>query len=276
MKKRILKLTAFAAALALLAGVLWFSNGLLGNPVSKFLAARAAREYLAGQYPGADYQVESVNYSFKFGGYTAAVVSPTSIDSHFTLGLSMTGRILWDGYHSVESGWNTWERLNGEYRALVDTVLDDPDFGYNVFIGFGDLWMEHEYGEPWPPYILYSDLELDSDYDIRQLGKACGRLTLYVRQDEVSVEEAAQILLDTRRALDEANVPFYCIDFVLEHSLTEDGRLPEGDVQLRYFACEDIREEGLVERVEAADAEAKAYYAAKDEENAKLAEENSQ
>ena len=42
MKKRILKLTAFAAALALLAGVLWFSNGLLGNPVSKFLAARAA------------------------------------------------------------------------------------------------------------------------------------------------------------------------------------------------------------------------------------------
>lgn len=38
----------------------------------------------------------------------------------------------------MESGWNTWERLNGEYRALVDTVLDDPDFGYNVFIGFGD------------------------------------------------------------------------------------------------------------------------------------------
>ena len=276
MKKRILKLTAFAAALALLAGVLWFSNGLLGNPVSKFLAARAAREFLAGQYPGADYQVESVNYSFKSGGYTAAVVSPTSIDSHFTLGLSMTGRVLWDGYHSVESGWNTWERLNAEYRALVDTVLEDPDFPYNVHIGFGDLWMEHEYGEPWPPYILYSELELDGEYDIRELGRACGRLVLYVRQDEVSAEEAAQILLATRRALDEANVPFYCIDFVLEHPLTEDGRLPEGDVRLRYFADEDIREEGLVERVEAADAEAKAYYAAKDAENAKRNEENLQ
>ena len=212
--------------------------------------------------------MEPVNSTFNFGGNPAPAVSPTSIDSHFTLGLSMTGRILWDGYHSVESGWNTWERLNGEYRALVDTVLDDPDFGLNVFIGFGDLWMEHEYGEPWPPYILYSDLELDGDYDIRQLGKACGRLTLYVRQDEVSVEEAAQILLDTRRALDEANVPFYCIDFVLEHPLTEDGRLPEGDVRLRYFAYEDIREEGLVERVEAADAEAKAYYAALDAEKA--------
>ena len=37
-------------------------------------------------------------------------------------------------------------------------------------------------------------------------------------------------------------------------------------MQLRYFACEDIREEGLVARVEAADAEAKAYYAAKDAE----------
>ena len=268
MKKRILKLAAFAAALALLAGVLWFSNGLLGNPVSKFLAARAAREYLAGQYPGADYQVESVNYSFKSGGYTAAVVSPTSIDSHFTLGLSMTGRVLWDGYHAVESGWNTWERLNGEYRALVDTVLEGPGFAYNVHIGYGELWMEQEYGEPGPPYILYSDLELDGDYDIRQLGKACGRLTLYVRQDEVSVEEAAQILLDTRRAMDEANVPFYCIGFVLEHPLTEDGRLPEGDVRLRYFAYEDIREEGLVERVEAADAEAKAYYAALDAEKA--------
>ena len=92
----------------------------------------------------------------------------------------------------------------------------------------------------------------------------------------MSAEEAAQILLETRRALDEGNIPFWCIDFVLEHPLTEDGRLPEGDVQLRYFAYEDIREEGLVERVKAADAEAKAYYAAKDAENAKLAEENSQ
>ena len=44
MKKRFLKLAAFAAALALLAGVLWFSNELLGNPVSKFLAGRSARE----------------------------------------------------------------------------------------------------------------------------------------------------------------------------------------------------------------------------------------
>ena len=60
MKKRILKLTAFAAALALLAGVLWFSNGLLGNPVSKFLASRAAREYLAGQYPGAYYVAPAI------------------------------------------------------------------------------------------------------------------------------------------------------------------------------------------------------------------------
>ena len=268
MKKRILKLAAFAAALALLAGVLWFSNGLLGNPVSKFLAARAAREYLSAQYPDADYEVESVNYSFKSGGYSAAVASPTSIDSHFTLGLSMAGRVLWDGYHAVESGWNTWERLNGEYRALVDTVLEGPGFAYNVHIGYGELWMEQEYGEPGPPYILYSDLELDGDYDIRQLGKACGRLTLYVRQDEVSASEAARILLEARRALDEANVPFYCIDFVLEHPLTEDGRLPEGDVRLRYFAYEDIREGGLVERVKAADAEAKAYYAALDEEKA--------
>lgn len=269
MKRRLLKLAAFIAALALLAGVLCFSNALLGNPVSKFLAVRAARGYLAGQYPGADYQVDSVTYNFKSGGYTAAVVSPTSIDSHFTLALSMTGRVLWDGYHSVESGWNTWMRLDEEYRALVDTVLDDPDFPYNVHIGYGSLWMEQEYGEPWPPYLLYSDLERDGDYDIRQLGAACGRLTLYVRQDEVSADAAARILLETRRALDEANVPFYCIDFVLEHPLTEDGHLPEGEVQLRYFPCADIREDGLVERVQAADAEAKAWYAAKDAENAR-------
>ena len=39
-------------------------------------------------------------------------------------------------------------------------------------------------------------------------------------------------------------------------------------MRLRYFAYEDIREEGLVERVEAADAEAKAYYAALDAEKA--------
>lgn len=269
MKKRLCKLAAFFAALALLAGVLWFSNALVGNPVSRLLAARAAKSYLDGQYPGAGYQVESVTYNLKSGGYTAAVISPTSIDSHFTLGLSMDGRVLWDGFHSVESGWNTWERLDGEYRALVDTVLESPEFPYNVHISYGTLWMEHEYGEPWPPYLLFDDLELDGDYDVRALGKACGKIVLYVRQDEVSADAAARILLETRRALDEVNIPFYCIDFVLEHPLTEDGRLPEGDVLVRYFPYADIHEEGLVERVQAADAEARAHYAALDAESDK-------
>ena len=52
MAKRILKIGALVLALCLLAGIGWFANGLLGNPVSRWLARHSAEAYLAEVYPG--------------------------------------------------------------------------------------------------------------------------------------------------------------------------------------------------------------------------------
>ena len=271
MKRRVLKIGALVLALGLLTGLAWFANALLGNPVSGWLARRTAEAYLTEVYPGTDYRIESVDYSFKSAGYNVQVVSPSSIDTHFTLSLSMTGRLWWDSYHTaVESRWNTWERLETEYRALADTIFSSPDYPYGGDVTYGRLWMEQEYGEPSPPGLWIDQLELDKDYDIRALGAESGWLILYVRQEEVSAEAAAQILLETRRQFDEANIPFYCVDFVLRKPQNPDGSYPADgpELHLRYFAYTDIVVEGLVERVRQADEQAKAYYAAKDAENA--------
>ena len=277
MTKRILKIGALVLALCLLAGIAWFANGLLGNPVSRWLARRNAQAYLAEVYPGTDYVIESVRYSFKSGDYSVLVVSPSSIDTRFTLSLSMTGQLWWDSYQtSVTGRWNTWDRLETEYRALADRVFEDPDFPYDSNIAYGSLWMDQEYGEPAPPGLLLSELELDREYDMQKLGAECGRLCLYVRQEEVTAEAAAEILLDVRRRFDEAGVSFYCIDFVLNGPRNPDGSIPRDDrqVETRYFPYADIVEEGLVARVEQADEEARAYHAARDAEMAAEKQEN--
>ena len=84
MMKRILKISAFCLALALIAGVCSFANGLVGNPFSKMLARRTAESYLENNLTDTDYTVETVAYNFKDGGYYARIVSPSSIDGHFT------------------------------------------------------------------------------------------------------------------------------------------------------------------------------------------------
>ena len=93
MKRRILKLSALAAALILIAGVCWFANGLVGNPISKAMAKNTAEAYLKAQYPQSDYEIERVSYSFKDSGYYAHVTSPGSMDGDFTLRLSMLGLV---------------------------------------------------------------------------------------------------------------------------------------------------------------------------------------
>ena len=40
MKKKILKIAALVIAIALIIGICWFANGLVGNPISKSLATR--------------------------------------------------------------------------------------------------------------------------------------------------------------------------------------------------------------------------------------------
>ena len=278
MKKKTKKILALVLALALIAGVCVFANGVVGNPVSKWLATSAAQKRLAEVYTDKDYEVERVTFSFKDGNYHAFIVSPSSPDSEFSMSLNWKGQLRWDSYEDrVLSGENTAARINKEYRAATEAVFTSPAFPYYTHIEFGDIefnsreWVDVD---DLPAYALYTeDLVLDQVYDIRELGKAAGHLVLYVYDEDVSVEKAAEILLEVKHLMDAGGVSFHAIDLVLEYPKPEDDSpRKEGRVETMEFLYDDIYEKGLVERVDAANEAAIAHHAKMDAENEKIIE----
>ena len=160
MKKKTKKIFALILALALIAGVCVFANGVVGNPVSKWLATSAAQKRLAEVYADKDYEVERVTFSFKDGNYHAFIVSPSSPDSEFSMSLNWKGQLRWDSYEErVLSGENTAARINKEYRAATEAVFTSPAFPYYSHIEFGDIefisreWVD---AEDLPRYALFT------------------------------------------------------------------------------------------------------------------------
>ncbi|MBE6815753.1 MAG: hypothetical protein E7522_09965, partial [Ruminococcaceae bacterium] len=200
MKKKILKVLALILAIVLIIGIGLFANALVGNPVSKFLATKGAEEHLAKNYGDKDFVVEEVTYDFKTGGYYARVTSPTSIDSHFSLSFDWLGKLIIDSYEEVTSGWNTAYRIGEEYRKEVDKVFENNEFPFFMHISHGDIeFTSKEYGEDSsrPDYAIYKEtLEIDGIYDIDELGKKAGKLTIYIYNRDVSPEKLAEILLN--------------------------------------------------------------------------------
>ena len=274
MKKRTLKIIAAVTAFVILGGLGWFANAMVGNPVSKMLAARAAEKYLEETYAGTDFYIERIAYSFKDGSYHAFVKSPTSIDTEFSLSITMLGEIRLDTYEDVLDGFNTARRLDGEYRALTDTIFENPSFPYGCDIGFGtlEIYPEEALHDPnandVPAYAInQSTLILDKIYDIRELGRQAGHLIVYVESDTITVEKAVEIMLGIKTIFDDAGVPFVAMDFTLQYPLPEEGMRPDGEVSVDGFLYDAIYEDGMIERVAEADRALKAYYAEQDAKN---------
>jgi hypothetical protein len=239
----------------------------VGNPVSKALATRTAKSHLAAHYP--TYTLDEVGYSFKDGNYYAHLTDPNQIDGDFSLSITPTGKLRYDSYESrVLSGENTRSRLSMEYRDLVDAVLEAPQAGLPLDFGFSDLecWSrEAAANEDCPPYALITeDLTVNGTYDVRALGAQAGHLIYYLQVEEPSPEQLAHWLLEIRRLMDEAGVPFVDIDLSIRYLRDENDRRPASDLYVLHFPYEAIYEEGLLERVKQANADAIAYYAEQD------------
>lgn len=271
MKKKTLKGIAAIAAFVMIIGLGWFSNALIGNPVSKMLAVSTAKKHVAETYPGTDFIIERVSYNFKDGNYHAFIKSPSSIDTEFSLYITMLGQLRLDTYEDVLSGFNTARRLEQEYRELTDAVFANPAFPYTCHIDFGtlEIYPGELLGDPQyedvPPYALnQNELILDKLYDIRELGRQAGHLVIYIDHDTVSMEAAAEIMVDIKARFDDAGVPFAAMDFTLQYPRPEEGKRPEGEVSVAQFPYDDIREDGMIDRVKAADQILREYYAEQD------------
>ena len=274
--KKYIRIIGIVLLIALIAALIWFGNVMMGNPVSHALATKAAKAFLSDQFSGTDYQMERITYSFKDGRYHAFMVSPTSIDGDFSVCFSILGEYCYDTYDSVLDGWNTAQRLNSEYRKLTDTILNNPALPYDntqvYSIMFGELeiypkeFIDDPNVHDIPDYsLVQDDLELNKIYDIKELGAKAGHLVLYVDNDIISVEEAARIMLDFRSIFDEADIPFYAMDFVLRHPRTEDGQSDDEEIRMNDFLYQDVYEEGLTDRIETAIEETAAHYAMLDQ-----------
>jgi len=150
-------------------------------------------------------------------------------------------------------------------------VFDSPSFPYGCDIGFGRLEIhpQEAFDDPnvddIPTYAInQSTLVLDKIYDTRELGRQAGHLIIYVESDTVTVEKAAEIMLNIKTIFDDAGIPFVAMDFTLQYPLPEEGMRPDGEVSVADFPYDAIYEDGMIDRVEEADKALKAYYADQD------------
>lgn len=267
MKKKAVKILAFTVGFILIAVFIFFANAFMGNPVSKLLATQTAKKHISTVYAGTDYYIERVRYNFKFSSYYALIKSPSSIDTEFSLSISMLGELKYDGFEAVQRKTTTAHRLESEYRELADTVFNSQDFSYNDHISFGTLeiyeksLIDNPDVDDVPSYaIVQDDLVLDKIYDIKELGRQAGHLTIYVESNDVSIENAASIMLGIKSIFDEKAIPFKAMDFVLQYPKPTEGKRPEYQINVADFMYDEIYEDGMSERVEKADKALNAYY----------------
>ena len=245
MRNKIMRIIAFVLAMVLIAGLAWFANAMNGNPISAMLARKTATAYLAERFSHTDYYIEGIGYSFKDGSYYAHIRSDSSIDTQFSLNITMMGELRYDTYDSVLDGFVTANRLVMEYGTLADTVLEAADYPYKAENGWGFGTLEI-----YPPEAF--------------VHRQAGHIIIYVDSDTVTVERAAEIMLDIKARFDAAGIPFKAMDFVLQYPRPDEGMRPDGEVRVRDFSYESIYEDGLIERIVTADAELSAYYAEMD------------
>lgn len=255
-KGRLKKVIAAVVAFLLIGFILITVNQFVGNPVSKMLANRAAQKYVDEKYSDLNLELEKAFYNFKDGRYSVRAKSNKSIDTHFDINFTPYGKLNYDSYEGeVLNKYNTWTRIDQEYRDLTDTVFKD-NFPYKSDIDYGQLLDKGE---------GFSYLELDKKYDIKEMAKKEGKITFYTESEIRDKKTMTEILFNIKRKFDEKDVPFYSIDLTLEKPRDEEGKY-DSDLMIMDFLYEDIYKEGLEERVEKNIKETRKYYEEQDRE----------
>ena len=263
MKKKIISTICWTVCIVFLCAAVWFLCAFFGNPISSALAKSTAKRHLEEYYTDSDFMIEKVSYDMKSGGYRVYVESPTSIDRHFIIYCDALGRYNDDTSHCITDGSNTYVRLSEQYWDLVREKL--PYEHFDIDIGHGDLRVAgvfeiYDYIDQNGERIHYtltkdygldiSALVQDGEYDILTLGQDHGFLCIDIIDEEVTVERAADVLLELKSLLDEQGLPFHAIDFTLSAPRNENGQKVGPSIRLIEFLYSDIHEDGLADRIQ--------------------------
>lgn len=227
---------------------------LVGNPVSKMLAAHSAEKYAAEHHP--DYDVTDVSYNFKTGGYNAYLAKPNSTDAAFSISFDALGHFLYSDYEwEVFEHFSTYRRLDDSYRQFGLSLLKSPlmplpsdtvgcslrmaSYEEDGTLAAGTKGIDYRH-----------DLETDGIYDIMQLAEQYGEISLFLDDTDISVEHAAEMLLTMRDFCDRSGLPFAYLSLSLQSVRGEDGNRTSSDfVFIDSFPYAELYEENLVPRL---------------------------
>lgn len=257
--RRLGRIAAAVFAVGITAAILLFTNQMTGNPFSKMVARADAEKRISRQWPELDLKVADVSYSFKTGGYIVQVESDTSIDTRFPLYYDSFGRGEMSGTLDYWRHRNAADRAGRQYRALCEELLAEFETDPAAF-AYGDLEFD---GTDWA--------QPDAAPDVAALGRAGGELTVYLTDDRLNAEAAAQWLLRLRQAFDTAGVGFARVNLTMMAGHTVGDSFES--VHLLGVDYEEITEEGMAERAQRYMDDAAAYFAAADAKNAAPDEE---
>lgn len=236
---------------ALLGAVCFFANAFFGNPISKILVSNKAQKYVDKHYPTLNLQINKPFYNFKDGRYYVLLKSETSIDTHFSISFSQGGKLMQDDYSSVTGGFNTYGRLDEEYRKITDPVIDrfcvgEKSFGFCSLNFSGGL----------------ENLVLDKIYDVNQLGKEYGKIVLNIQEPDLTQQVLTANLQQIKAAFDEEGLNFSLIDLTLRANIGEKTEY----LQVKDFKYSDIASDNLPQLVEENIKATREYYDALDAE----------
>lgn len=266
--KKTTRIVSGTVFIMLIVAILLFINFFLGNPISRSLADKSAKTYIEETYP--EMEFDKSFYNFKDGMYCVFIKSPISIDTHFEIGISRMGEICWDSYeYDVLSKWNTYIRVDREYRSMLVSTFDSNDFFYESNMYFGGLTIkEKDSSEEFGPVygLNIEELEIDKIYDLKELGRISGNIELRIEDEEINTKRASEILLNIKDIFDKKDVLFYTIDFSLEKPRTEEEKTfkDRESFDVREFLYSDLYEEGLIKRLEKAAKDLEEYYKMED------------
>lgn len=265
--KKSTKIVLTVISVIILSVVLFFVCAFFGNPVSYLLAKNSADDYVEAKYSDSNFEIEKIGYDFKTTGYYANVVNPDSEDSYFSVYFDLLGRPVYDTYENITNGWNTYMRLEDEYRELVDSVEDEIKKTFTTDIFYGEMKTSEvadDYCGKVPYGIVMSDLVVDYDYDINEVGKKSGHIVLYYDETVLTADKMAERLLEVKEIFDKNNIEFFAIDFIAQEPKTEENAGNRKEFSVREFLYSDIYEDGLAERLQESADDLQEYYAEQD------------
>lgn len=257
--KKTIKAGAFLLALLLLAGIVYLADTLTGYPVSYFVVKHSLNSYMNEHYADTDFVAENPEHSIKLGGFTVWVNSPSSPDSTFMIHFKSDGSFDYDTYDTdVTARYNTAQRLSRQYNKLCETVVRSAAFPYPAVCSgtFDDAIYggneERDERKTYPEHWNTRELQLDADYNISEFSGRYGTVVLNVTADDVSLKTAETSLLELRRIMEDANIPFCAVDLWVDSTNQDELGNPIKTLHILDFGWDDTKPEVISERLQAA------------------------